>query len=301
MDLLFHQAALGDFALTLPLMRSLGGPVTVVAPWARAHTAARLLPGVTPIDIEMFEFTRLYAEGGPTHLSPAVADLFPQATRLISFVSSGHDAWATNVARLSPQAACFYVDPRPDTAWAGHVTAWHLRQLADQGLSLAAPADAQVGGDKAGPVLVHPGSGGLAKCWPVERFEALICGLVNAGRRVKPVLGEVELERWPPERVERWRSGWDAEVCQSPLELLPILNTAAFYIGNDAGPTHLAAQVGLPTLALFGPTDPTRWAPVGPGVRVLAPPDGPVTMDWLDVDTVLDAANTLAAGTMPLI
>jgi ADP-heptose:LPS heptosyltransferase len=43
---------------------------------------------------------------------------------------------------------------------------------------------------------------------------------------------------------------------------------ARLYIGNDSGVTHLAAAVGTPVLALFGPTDPAVWAPRGPNVRV---------------------------------
>ena len=46
------------------------------------------------------------------------------------------------------------------------------------------------------------------------------------------------------------------------------LARASLYIGNDSGITHLAAAVGTPTLALFGPTDPAVWAPRGPNVRV---------------------------------
>lgn len=287
MDLLFHEAALGDFVLTFPLMRGLGGPVTAVAPWDRAHLAARMLPGAMAMDVEMFEFVRLHAEGGPTHVSPAVGDLLSGATRVISFISSGRDHWATNVARLAPQAERYFVDPRPDTGWQGHITAWHRAQLADQGLTLA-EVQPPPGGDASGPVLVHPGSGGLAKCWAADRFEALIEALVEQGVAVRPILGEVELSRWPAERVERWRDRFDATVCRSGVELLPILQSGSRYIGNDAGPTHLAAQLGLPTLALFGPTSPSRWAPVGPGVVVLAPPDGPGTMDWLSVERVLE-------------
>ena len=44
---------------------------------------------------------------------------------------------------------------------------------------------------------------------------------------------------------------------------------AARFVGNDSGPGHLAAITGTPTLALFGPTDPARWRPLGPHVKVL--------------------------------
>jgi len=55
-----------------------------------------------------------------------------------------------------------------------------------------------------------------------------------------------------------------------PLPLLAaILSRCRLYVGNDSGVTHLAAAVGVPTVAIFGPTDPDVWAPRGPGVRVV--------------------------------
>jgi ADP-heptose:LPS heptosyltransferase len=51
-------------------------------------------------------------------------------------------------------------------------------------------------------------------------------------------------------------------------ELACWLASARLYIGNDSGITHLAAAVGTPVLALFGPTDPDVWAPRGANVRV---------------------------------
>jgi len=51
-------------------------------------------------------------------------------------------------------------------------------------------------------------------------------------------------------------------------ELAQWLAGARLYIGNDSGVTHLAAAVGIPVLALFGPTDPAVWAPRGANVRV---------------------------------
>ncbi len=64
---------------------------------------------------------------------------------------------------------------------------------------------------------------------------------------------------------------------------------ARLYIGNDSGITHLAAAIGIPTLALFGPTSPATWAPRGPNVTVLHAQ--PITA--LSVQCVLEAANRL--------
>ena len=51
-------------------------------------------------------------------------------------------------------------------------------------------------------------------------------------------------------------------------ELACWLARARLYIGNDSGITHLAAAVGTPVLALFGPTDARVWAPRGAHVRI---------------------------------
>ena len=53
------------------------------------------------------------------------------------------------------------------------------------------------------------------------------------------------------------------------FELARFLAGARAYIGNDSGITHLAAAVGIPTIALFGPTDPAVWAPRGKKVIVI--------------------------------
>jgi ADP-heptose:LPS heptosyltransferase len=57
--------------------------------------------------------------------------------------------------------------------------------------------------------------------------------------------------------------------CATYLELLDELYKAAIFIGNDSGPAHLAGIIGLPTIALFGPTNPANWKPLGPKVQTL--------------------------------
>jgi len=53
------------------------------------------------------------------------------------------------------------------------------------------------------------------------------------------------------------------------VERARILASARLYIGNDSGITHLAAAVGCPTVAIFGPTDPTIWGPQGEKTTVV--------------------------------
>jgi ADP-heptose:LPS heptosyltransferase len=87
-------------------------------------------------------------------------------------------------------------------------------------------------------------------------------------------------------------------------ELAAILAGARLFVGNDSGITHLAALVGAPTVAIFGPFDPAYWAPLGPRVAIV---DGGVSCPhredprngcWLcdllprlEVDVVWDAVT----------
>ena len=58
---------------------------------------------------------------------------------------------------------------------------------------------------------------------------------------------------------------------QTPVGLLPsLLRRAALLLTNDSGPMHIAAAVGTPVVALFGPTDPVKTGPYGPGHVVLS-------------------------------
>ena len=79
------------------------------------------------------------------------------------------------------------------------------------------------------------------------------------------------------------------------------LARAGLYVGNDSGASHLAAAAGAPTLALFGPSDPAVWAPVGPSVRTMRAPG--FALDALRVADVVRTARrfTTAASGRPAI
>lgn len=282
-----HQAALGDFVLILPLLQRLqatGDRVTVVTASSKAKLAAELLPGLQAASIEQPVYTLLHADevtAGELQAAHGAA-LLQGAQRVVSFVSNGQDAWARNLRRLAPKAELYCVEPRPSADFAGHVTHWHQQQLAAQRLVLPAVAQQAVQrGD--GPWVLHPGSGGMGKCWPLAHWEQLL-GMARARSiPVQPVLGEAELDRLEPAVLQRWSQRYGAKLLQDLPSLLAVLRGARGYLGHDSGPTHLAAFLGLPTLAIFGPTSPKTWAPLGPAVLTLAPPR-PEAMNWLRAD-----------------
>lgn len=287
MQLVFHAGPLNEFMLLIPLMRAMDRPLTVVAPWQRASMASHLI-GATPMDIELFEFTRLHAENGPSRVSPAVSDLFTNATRIISFLSSQEDAWAANVRRLSPNAELLLLEPRPPTETDKHFTTSQRDTLSKLGLDLQ-PIEPEPLSNPNGPIIVHPGSSAIKRCWPVERYEDLILELRALGHSVQPIMGEVELERWSPDRIEHWTTRLKAQVVRSAEALVPTFSEAKLYVGNDAGPLYIAAQLGTPTLAIVGPSVPAKSGPLGEHVRFVAPPDGPGRIEDVTLKSVVDA------------
>lgn len=114
---------------------------------------------------------------------------------------------------------------------------------------------------------------GPAKEWPEHRYVALIERLDrNWGARC--VLVGAPGER---ERCERVASATAAVPMVAAGEttvgdLVALLSLCDGFAGNDSGAMHVAAAVGIPTVGVFGSTDPERTGPRGPRVAVLRRP-----------------------------
>jgi len=81
-----------------------------------------------------------------------------------------------------------------------------------------------------------------------------------------------------------------------PLRTLAgVLARCSVYVGNDSGVSHLAAAVGAPTVAIFGPTDPRVWGPRGPRVQTVGGPDAG-GLDAVTVEDVLGAVHEACGG-----
>jgi heptosyltransferase III len=142
-------------------------------------------------------------------------------------------------------------------------------------------------------IALHPGSGGAYKCWPVKHFVAVIHALWQCNVAVLLPAGPAEQERLA-ELLRLLTVPADPELLRVLVDA-PLLDVACQlqhcqrYLGNDSGLTHLAAMLGIPTVALFGPSDLLIWQPVGPSVTVLYEP----TLDKLRVEAVLSALGVM--------
>jgi len=109
--------------------------------------------------------------------------------------------------------------------------------------------------------ILNPGAGWGAKQWPAKRFgyvakklgEQGLRSLINFGPGEKGLASTAEAA-----------SGGNAEMIScSVSELIALTRRARLFVGGDTGPMHLAAALGVPVVAIFGPTDPARNGPFG--------------------------------------
>ncbi len=116
--------------------------------------------------------------------------------------------------------------------------------------------------------VVHPGSGSRHKCCRpavLAKTVDFLQACVNVPIVIEGPADE-DMVKLVCNQVEK------PTVVLRHLDLLTVagvLAQAGLYVGHDSGITHLAAVLGVPTIALFGPTDVRRWAPRGPNVRIV--------------------------------
>jgi heptosyltransferase-2 len=134
-------------------------------------------------------------------------------------------------------------------------------------------------------LALHPGSGSAAKNWSADRFAALARAL-SPDRDWLLVSGPAD--EGPVAALSREPGAVRAHELP-PRVLGALLTHAGVYVGNDSGVTHIAAASGAHTLALFGPTDPAQWAPLGSAVKTLRAPGG--RMERLPAETAIGAAR----------
>jgi len=119
-------------------------------------------------------------------------------------------------------------------------------------------------------VVIQPGSGKPSKCWHLDNFLAVAKELGSEGIDVIFLLGPAELDRFSDATIKNISSVARCLTNLSLAQVLEILSCANGFIGNDSGITHLAAALGVRTLAVFGPTNSVVYRPIGSAVTVFA-------------------------------
>jgi len=124
-------------------------------------------------------------------------------------------------------------------------------------------------------VLLNPGAGWGAKQWPTERYGQVAKRLLERGfpSLINFGPGEELLAR----AVEGASAGAARILSCSLSQLIAFTRRARLFIGGDTGPMHMAAALGIPVVAIFGPTNPARNGPFATRSIVLRSPSSPTT------------------------
>jgi ADP-heptose:LPS heptosyltransferase len=260
--LLIRPGAIGDCILSFPALRHLAAGGSEI--WAPS--------AVLPL-IQFARRTRSIASTGIDLAGIGDYELpdFDGFDEIVSWYGSN---WPEFRAALEATGIpCTFHPALPDPAGSIHAVDFFAQQ--------AGAAPGAIPHVDPGPVerrenvVIHPFSGSKSKNWPLAAFEEV------AHRLPLPV----EWTAGPEETLAH------ATRFENLFDLARWLAGAQLYIGNDSGITHLAAAVGVPVIALFGPTSPAIWAPRGEWVTVLRHP----TVD----DVIAAASSALQAGGRP--
>jgi ADP-heptose:LPS heptosyltransferase len=252
--LIIRPGGIGDCILSLPAIEFLRSEYTEV--WV----PSAIVPLIRFADARAIASTGIDLLGLPGVDPPA--DLIAKLRSFDSIVSW----YGANRAEFREQMAALglpfrFLDALPEPSAKIHAADFFLKQAGGEGVAVPRiDCERETAADFA---VIHPFSGSARKNWPMERFREV------AARLSIPV-------RWcagPEEAIEH------AVRFENLYELACWLASARVYIGNDSGITHLAAAVGVPVVAIFGPSDPAVWAPRGERASVMSSELKEITVD----------------------
>jgi heptosyltransferase-3 len=202
------------------------------------------------------------------HPHPSLVEYLRGFDRIVSWYGSNRDEFRQTTAALNLPFE--FLPALPDATGGVHCCDFFLEQ-AGCPMGGCPRIDVEVVRGAAF-AAIHPFSGSPRKNWPIARFRKL------AEKLPFPVSWCAGPEEDLP----------DATRYENLYELGCWLASARVYIGNDSGITHVAAGVGVPVVAIFGPSDPAVWAPCGERTRVVHG-----TLETITVEEVMNAVCSL--------
>jgi ADP-heptose:LPS heptosyltransferase len=275
--LVVHQGAVGDLILALPAIKALRETLQPARlemlghPWTLALVRGRPYADAI-MDINRGDMAPLFHEDASL---PRTITAY-LGTFAAAFCFTRSETLAHNLRRAGIRHV-FTLPSFPETRM--HVTDHHLLSLNAHGISSTSALPMifvreeeqrearkfllNQRWDLEGIVALHPGAGSRKKVWHTACFAALAKALASAGHKILIIEGPAD-KAAAAEVKAGLREIPYLHLHDLPLtRLAALLSFASLFIGNDSGISHLAAALNIPTIALFGPTDPYVWAPRG--------------------------------------
>jgi len=269
--------ALGDFVCFLPALQALsrGNRVDL---YTHSEFADLVPSDVAVRSLESAEISSLFVETTPR--DSRLHDQFGAYAAVYSWMGSQQPVFVDRLQAASHGRSKIF--PFRPAAATEHQAEYYLRCL---GLSAAVQSEPVIGlRDEAlrwcenfwtdnslqgrAVLTIAPGSGAREKNWPEECFLAVANWWGARTRGIAMLLvGPVEAARGG---IDRLREDCLAVSDLTLSQVAAVINRSTVYLGNDSGITHMASTIGVPTVALFGPSNPRQWAPRGRRVTVIS-------------------------------
>lgn len=283
--LVIHQGALGDLILALPALE------TVHKAFPQAKSVMMGYPRILELVEKRFyaeEILSIDQKGMASFfvregsLDSTLSQFFKKFDLIVVFGKNGEGTVIGNLRRVC-EGRVLHIRSFPPWDEKVHLTDHLLKQFAQLGFPASGSnprlylkeADREWARgfwkskgvtleERSKVAVLHPGSGSKKKVWPLDRFLDLAHTLQDyLGSKILVVLGPAE----GPEVQKAFEGmGSAAPILAKGLTLLQlasVMEGCRFFTGNDSGISHLAAAIGLPTVAIFGPTDQRVWSPRG--------------------------------------
>ncbi len=282
--LIIHPGALGDVLLALPAIRMMrrrfaSHALVLVA----QNKIGRLLRICGEVDqawsTEGAALTALYGEDSALPVS--IRETLSQTTHVVGWLRDEGAALARRFRNLGiPHVRL--LSPYDTGLQSCHMSERYMETLRAQShvkggripfALLTMPGSESVDGHcderVARTVFLHPGSGSPHKCLPCEPLGRLVHALARDAA-IRVVICEGPADRDAAGRLLHVVGETPHEMLRGKtLEAMACsLTRADVFLGHDSGLTHLAAALGVPTVAIFGPTNPAQWRPPGAHVVV---------------------------------
>ena len=123
-------------------------------------------------------------------------------------------------------------------------------------------------------ISIHAGAGNIHKQWTTQGFAEVTDWLASKGFQVIFVGSDRDLDKTKAIMTKLSHKAHDLGESLSLGELMALFHKSSLFVGNDSGPMHLAAAVGIPVVGLFGPVDEKRWGPLSTKSIVLRGQEG---------------------------
>ena len=274
--LVIHHGALGDVVSTFPALlrlKQLYGSIEIICQSNIGQLARELNIVDQWFPLEAAAVATLYS----SRIDPMFKNNLLSYHKIILFSRSR--SLEKTLFSMSENEV-YRIPPRPELGHKVHVTQHILsnlvkcRLLKDLGkdsrmtLPLSVYTDRRVPQYDPSKIMIHPGSGSRKKCWPISNFVNVASSMDANGKQPEFILGPAEYDLYDV-LMSYKRVNANVHKIETLTELAGLLKIVGGFIGNDSGVSHLAAFIGLPTVAIFGPSDPDIWKPMGRAVKIV--------------------------------